>query len=287
MQLGRSCRATGAAAAVTFRACVVRASIARACAVFAAAALLAGCTTTGSQTASLAGTRGPSVAFESIDGPPPEVFRKLVARLNEEAQTRRLAVVSREGPSAYRIRGYLAARVEGGTTAISWAWDVYDGDNRRAIRITGAQSRPGKHKASDAWTAADDAMLKAIAGASLDQLATFLAANDDATPAAPAPPTLAAMTADTSSPEAAGIFRIFQAKADPLPESGNAANPGAEKTGTVPLPPLRPERAHQRIAGSADLVMSAHRRVTQIGMGQGRPANLPGPDRLVMTAPQR
>ena len=27
------------------------------------------------------------MAFESIDGPPPEVFRKLVANLNDEAQS--------------------------------------------------------------------------------------------------------------------------------------------------------------------------------------------------------
>ena len=39
---------------------------------------------------------GSTVAFESIDGPPPEVFRKLVANLNDEAGTRQIAVVSRD-----------------------------------------------------------------------------------------------------------------------------------------------------------------------------------------------
>jgi hypothetical protein len=223
----------------------------RACGALAAAALLSACNTTGHQTASLAAARGPSVAFESIDGPPPEVFRKLVTRLNEEAQTRRLAVVSRESPSAYRVRGYLAARVEAGRTAISWAWDVYDGEQRRAFRITGAQSRPGKHKAADAWAVADDEMLKAIAGASLDQLAAFLATSESGAPAVPSP-TEAAMTADASSPEAAGIFRIFQAKVDPLPDplpDTAAAAPAAGKAVAIPLPPSRP--AHQRVAQSA------------------------------------
>jgi hypothetical protein len=244
MRWGRSCRAHSAA--VVFRACVA----------LATAALLAACNTTGSQTA-LTAASGTSVAFESIDGPPPEVFRKLVARLNEEAQTRRLAIVSRESPSAYRVRGYLAARVEGGRTAISWTWDVYDGEQRRAFRITGAQSRPGKHKASEAWTVADDEMLKSIAGASLDQLAAFLAASgaDSPAPAAPAE----AATADASSPEAAGIFRIFQAKADPLPDGGDADSDAA-KAATVPLPPLRPQPGHQKVAGSAGLAMSARSR---------------------------
>jgi hypothetical protein len=181
----------------------------RACVALAIAAPLAACTTTGSQTISLAPAHGTSVAFESIDGPPPEVFRKLVARLDAEAQSRRIVIVSREGPSAYRVRGYLAARVEGGHTEISWTWDVYDNAQRRAFRITGAQSRPGKHKASEAWTVADDAMLKTIAGTSLDQLAAFLA-QSGTSPAVPTAPVEAAvtadMTADASSPEAAGIF---------------------------------------------------------------------------------
>src|SRR5690606_7086952 len=155
---------------------------------------------------------------------------------NEEAQIRRLAIVSRESPSAYRVRGYLAARVESGRTAISWTWDVYDAEQRRAIRITGAQSRPGKHKASEAWTVADDAMLTSIAGTSLDQLAAFLAANGVANPAAPAAPAEAAMTADASSPEAAGIFRMFQAKVDPLADPPGATAADAAKAAAVPLP---------------------------------------------------
>jgi hypothetical protein len=245
MRWGRSCRARSAA--VVFRACVA----------LAAAAPLAACNTTGSHPASFAAASGTSVAFESIDGPPPEIFRKLVARLNEEAQTRRLAVVSRESPSTYRVRGYLAARVEGGRTAISWTWDVYDAEQRRAFRITGAQSRPGKHKASEAWTVADDEMLKSIAGSSLDQLAAFLGASGAPAPATPVEAaTTADMTADSSSPEAAGIFRMFQAKVDPLadPPGGTAA--GAAQAAAIPLPPLRP--GHQRIAGN--LAISAHSR---------------------------
>src|SRR5215207_5032817 len=47
-----------------------------------------------------------TVAFESIDGPPPEVFRKLVTALNDEAGVRRVAVVSRSASATYRVRGY-------------------------------------------------------------------------------------------------------------------------------------------------------------------------------------
>ena len=161
--------------------------------------------------------RGASVAFESIDGPPQGQFYKLVQNLNDEAQARRLAVISRENPAAYHVRGYLAAKEVKGQTTISWAWDVFDADGHRALRISGEETAKGKHH--DAWAAADDAMLHRIARASMDQLASFLTSPDVAAPAAPAPATVASID-NESSPEAAGIFRIFRAKADPV--SGEA-----------------------------------------------------------------
>jgi len=65
--------------------------------------------------------RGASVVFESIDGPPSGQFNLLVQYLNNEAQARQLAVMSHESPAAYRVRGYLAAKVVGKReTTISW-----------------------------------------------------------------------------------------------------------------------------------------------------------------------
>ena len=89
---------------------------------------------------SAAQPRGATVAFESIDGPPTGQFQKLVQHLNDEAQARRLAVISREQPSAYRVRGYLAAKVVQGETTISWVWDVFDKDEHRALRVTGEET---------------------------------------------------------------------------------------------------------------------------------------------------
>src|SRR5437868_9567971 len=73
---------------------------ARMLAVAALAAGAAGCSSLPSSNGrmSLAGAVSPgsTVAFESIDGPPPEVFHRLVADLNAEAGIRKNAVVSRE-----------------------------------------------------------------------------------------------------------------------------------------------------------------------------------------------
>jgi hypothetical protein len=200
---------------------------------FAAALPLAGCQTEKEASMAAAQPRGATVAFESIDGLPQDRFHTLVQDLNGEAQLRRLAVLPREQPTAYRVRGYFAAAVEQGRTTVSWVWDVFDQNQRRATRISGSEdARSGK-----AWDVADDAMLQRIARASMEQLAAFLNA-PDAAPAAPAPvdePRLA-LTTDDSTPEAAGIFRIPHADGHSV-ATGMAPKRAAAR---VPLPPKRP-----------------------------------------------
>jgi hypothetical protein len=155
--------------------------------VFAAllAACAAGCTETTSSNAALtsgvsAGS-GPSIAFESIDGPPVSVFNRLIDNISAEAQSRQIAIASRDGAANYRVRGYLAAQVIRGRTHISWVWDVYDDVKVRALRIRGEEA--GGRGGADPWTVADDAMLRRIARASMDRLTIFLR-NPDA-PAGP------------------------------------------------------------------------------------------------------
>ena len=145
-----------------------------------AAALFALCAaacseTTSSNVALTTGTTsasGPTIAFDSIDGPPVSVFNRLVDNISGEAQQRAIAIASREGGANYRVRGYLAAQVVRGRTHISWVWDVYDDAKVRALRIRGEEAGP--RGSGDPWTAADDAMLRKIARTSMDRLAAFL-----------------------------------------------------------------------------------------------------------------
>jgi hypothetical protein len=115
-----------------------------------------------------------SIAFEQIDGPPEVVFRKLVDELAEEAQVRQVAVVSREGAAQFRVRGYLAAHVRGNRTTIAWVWDVYDADQKRALRISGEEE--AGRVGDDPWAITDEQMLRRISRASMDRLVAFLAA---------------------------------------------------------------------------------------------------------------
>jgi hypothetical protein len=127
-----------------------------------------------------------TITFESIDGPPPNVFDRMVGVLDSESKLRNLAIVSREGQAAYRVRSYLAAQVVKGRTVIAWVWDVYDRDQQRTLRLSGEE--PTGRSGRDAWTNVDDLVLRKIAQAGFSGLTGMVNGTpSDTTPASPAP----------------------------------------------------------------------------------------------------
>jgi hypothetical protein len=159
-----------------------------AAALLVAACGLGGCANGGAVANSYAmagGGGGSTVAFESIDGPPPQVFDRMVGVLDSESKLRNLSVVSREGQAAYRVRSYLAAEVSRGRTTIAWVWDVYDSNQQRALRLSGEE--PAGKAGRDAWSAADDLVLRKIAQAGfsgLNAMVNGTAPADEPPPAA-------------------------------------------------------------------------------------------------------
>jgi len=217
---------------------------------------------------------GATGAFESIDGPPPEVFRKLVASLNDEAGARKIAVVSRDSAATYRVRGYVSALVERDKTTFAWVWDVYDTDKRRTQRLSGEEAGPAIHvrnarsalaarsaanarAAAGAWAGADDQVVRRMAQSGMDQMAAFL--NSGAAPvAAPVqePSLLTLVSGRDDSPEAAGIFRLFgsspetpAASPPPPAEEAEAPPPAAAKPAKSAKPKTR--TAHATAAAPA------------------------------------
>ncbi len=170
----------------------------------AAAAALGGCAGSGAPAsgAFAMAADGPTVAFESIDGPPPQVFDRMVSVLDTEAKLRSLAIVSREGSAAYRVRSYLSAQVVHGRTVIAWVWDVYDRDEQRAFRLSGEEAA-GKTP-RDPWGAADDLLLRKIAQAGLSGLSSSIGSAPQQTPPATAPgkdgPAVASAAPPSSAP---------------------------------------------------------------------------------------
>jgi hypothetical protein len=144
---------------------------------------------------------GATVAFESIDGPPPQVFERMVNVLESESKMRNPQIVSREGVASYRVRSYLAAQVSRGRTTIAWVWDVYDRDQQRALRLSGEE--PAGKAGRDAWAAADDLILRKIAQAGLSGLSAMIngPAPVEAPPLAPALRGPAVASAPAPGPE--------------------------------------------------------------------------------------
>src|SRR5271169_1248216 len=163
------------ASATLFRTRRMAPRAAMAAALLAMACGLGGCAGSGAVASSFAmasTASGPTIAFESIDGPPPQVFDRMVNVLDSESKLRSLSIVSREGAATYRVRSYLAAQVSRGRTTIAWVWDVYDQNQQRALRLSGEE--PAGKAGRDAWTAADDLVLRKIAQAGLSGLSAMV-----------------------------------------------------------------------------------------------------------------
>ena len=183
-----------------------------AAALLAVAAALGGCAGGGAASGSYAMAStgsGPTVAFESIDGPPPQVFDRMVSVLDSESKLRNLSIVSREGGASYRVRSYLSAQVVRGKTVIALVWDVYDNNQQRTLRLSGEEAA-GK-AGRDAWTAADDLVLRKIAQAGLSGLSGMINGSPDAAPApgtARGGPAVASAAGTVPAQDAAGIVAL-------------------------------------------------------------------------------
>lgn len=153
-------------------------------ALFAVACLTTGCMATGQPAGPAAQAFGPTVAFESVDGPPPQVFERLVRALEAEsgAGGRSFTVVPRQASASYRIRSYLSAQVRRGRATIAWVWDVYGPDQERTLRLSGEE--PAGRGGRDTWAVADDQMMRRIAQAGLSGVGQLI---DGSTPAQTAP----------------------------------------------------------------------------------------------------
>jgi hypothetical protein len=201
--------------ATLFRAATAKRTAPRAAAatmLLALACVLGGCASGGAPGGSFAmasGGSGATVAFESIDGPPPQIFERMVDVLDSESKLRNLQVVSREGTASYRVRSYLSAQVNHGRTAIAWVWDVYDLNQQRALRLSGEE--PAGKAGRDPWLAADDLVLRRIAQAGFSELSAMINGTPapDTPPAGPAPGKRGPAVANADAPApATAAFRV-------------------------------------------------------------------------------
>jgi hypothetical protein len=114
---------------------------------------------------------GVPVAVESIDGAPAPVQTALLNELATAASDRKVELVGSSAEARYRVRGYISTATEDGETKVSYVWDVFDAQKRRAKRLEG--SRPVT-LASGSVSAIDKETLAKLAQSSMDEIADFL-----------------------------------------------------------------------------------------------------------------
>lgn len=162
-----------------------RAGIVRTLSCLALCIAAAGCASVGQALSPAGRERGVNIAFESIDGLAGDSHALFLRDLDEEAAGFHIAVATEGSEAAYRIRGYVATHAErrsASANTLTWAWDVYDGALRRAVRLSGEEHTAGGKGGANV----DEALLRRIARAGMEQLADFMATNPPAP--APAPP---------------------------------------------------------------------------------------------------
>lgn len=121
---------------------------------------------------------GVPIAVESISGAPDAMRGSFSSALSNEANARRVDIVDPATNPRYRVRGYLAAQpTDDGQTALAFVWDVFDAQKRRAQRVQGATVARGS---SGDWSSVDQSTVNKAASESMDQIAQFLAAQDQA-----------------------------------------------------------------------------------------------------------
>ncbi len=146
-----------------------------------AALALAACTETASDFNPSAAPRarapGVPVALVSLDGAPESVILKLSSAMAQQAARRDITIVGIDGQPRYQVRGYLAANALAGAKGeLSWAFDIFDSQRKRARRFSGQEPM-----ASNAdWGAVTDQQVQAVAFKALDEIAEFLAATPEA-----------------------------------------------------------------------------------------------------------
>jgi hypothetical protein len=164
-----------------------------------------------------------TIALEVIEGPPPGLSQQFVQVFAEQAKARQVMVVSREGLPHYRVYGQFKPRSERGRTTITWVWDVYDSQNRRALHITGEEI---VGPTSDPWNSLDEAAIGRIALGGVEPLVAFLASTE-------AGPRTPVAVSDDFTPEASGIFRVFRS-VWPKSEDKKPAEEAPAKTSDAP-----------------------------------------------------
>ncbi len=124
---------------------------------------------------------GARAALAGVNGAPREAADRFAAALAPAAAARDVAIAE-PGKADYLLRFYLsAAPAEAGATRVSYVFDMFDKDRRRAMRLSGEATARGA--GADPW-ALEETTLRLLADRAADDMAAALSNTPEAIAAA-------------------------------------------------------------------------------------------------------
>lgn len=124
---------------------------------------------------SAAVTGRPRIQIAPLVGTSVEAAAPLTERLNAKARERGIKLVGSSDTSATHVlKGYFSVLTEGKDVTVVYVWDLYDPAGNRLHRINGLQKAPALGNGQD-WSAVSPATMQAVADATFEQLANWLA----------------------------------------------------------------------------------------------------------------
>ncbi len=134
----------------------------------------------------LSGKTPPPIALKELTGIPDEKSKMFVEMLTEAAATRDIAVVASGFPDSFSLSGVFRVQVNSGGTVVSYQWNLDDGQGTPLHSFSGVEQ--AGVASGDPWAAVFPDVLRRIAAATTENLASRLAQMGYATRSAGLPP---------------------------------------------------------------------------------------------------
>ncbi|SJZ95255.1 hypothetical protein [Consotaella salsifontis] len=114
------------------------------------------------------------VQFLPVIGAPVDRVELLSQALSRYAQSNGIAIVAEANqPGGLRLKGYFSAFADGGSTTVTYVWDVLDTSDERVRRLQGQENVAGT--AGDPWSLVGQEVFDDIAARTLGEVAEFAA----------------------------------------------------------------------------------------------------------------
>ncbi|WP_436638468.1 hypothetical protein [Microbaculum sp. FT89] len=183
-----------------------------------------------------------ALAFEPVVGIPEDRATVLATELGAGAAASNLPIIGRDKPDVtFRIKGYFNAVAQGGTTKVSYVWDIFNAEGTRVHRISGSESVPAA--LPDPWSGIPDETLKKMARQTVDELRSWLDSGAPTTALASDPPPPGAGSSYAEAPTAgtrAGLTKtqaMATGRGGRIPDAAALHSAAAADAAAMPEPP--------------------------------------------------